>query len=97
MLLIPALHFIPAPHCTAALPDGVTTGTLARNGAASSIPRFRGLEGGTPSMIPATQALLGDFNFPFRTKPPTVASSPNLWELLRFVSTVSHSLSTGER
>ncbi len=39
-------------------------------------------------MIPAAQAPLGDFGFPFRTKPPTVASSPNFRELLRFVSTV---------
>jgi len=60
VLLIPALHFAPA------LPAGVPTGTLARNGAASYGPCFQGLEGGTPSMIPAAQAPLGDFSFPFQ-------------------------------
>jgi hypothetical protein len=60
VLLILALHSAPA------LPAGVPAGTLARNGAASSVPCFQGLEGGTPSMFPAAQAPLGDFNFPFQ-------------------------------
>ena len=48
-------------------------------------------------MLPAAQAPAGDFGFPFRLKAADGGSKPEPYrELLRFVSTVPHSLSTGE-
>jgi hypothetical protein len=62
VFLIPALHFSrsrlpPAP--LQAHSHGIAQHLLSP---------ISGLDGGTPSMIPAAQAPLGDFGFPFRTK-----------------------------
>jgi hypothetical protein len=54
------------------------TGTRSRNDAASALPRFQGLDGGPANHDSrSAQAPAGDFDFPFRLKPPTVAPSPN--------------------
>ena len=87
-------------RCSQAAPfhPGPLTGTPSRNDAASALPRFQGLDGGPANHDSRSAQRAGDFDFPFRTK------SRRRWhqarafrELLRFVSTAPHSLSTGER
>jgi hypothetical protein len=75
------------------------TGAHPRKNAALCFPRIQGLDGGVASHDSRRTTPTRDFGFPFRLTLPTVAPGLNsrVQELLRFVSTARHSLSTGER